>query len=78
MFDYEPAQDAATSITFVDVDAGEGLVAGTLFIGRASDESSVDFYNVYFSLGSQKLDLIGSVPAPTLAAGHSASSSRSW
>ncbi|CAE7540363.1 unnamed protein product, partial [Symbiodinium sp. CCMP2456] len=73
VFDYEPAQDAATSITFVDVDAGEGLVAGTLFIGRASDESSVDFYNVYFSLGSQKLDLIGSVPAPTLAARPSCS-----
>ena len=43
--DYEPAEDAATSIAFVDVDEGEGVVAGMAYIGRAADESLGDHMN---------------------------------
>ena len=67
VLDYEPAEDAATSVAFVDIDPTAGTIAGQAFIGRATDESSVDFYNLYFSRGSTPLALITSVPAPTLA-----------
>eukprot|EP00301_Raphidiophrys_heterophryoidea_P014752 c2320_g1_i1.p1 GENE.c2320_g1_i1~~c2320_g1_i1.p1 ORF type:complete len:328 (+),score=60.91 c2320_g1_i1:52-1035(+) len=43
-----PTEDAQL-LSFVDVDLRSGYIAGTAYITRAADESSIKFYVVYFS-----------------------------
>jgi hypothetical protein len=54
---------APTSVTFRDEDPTEGNVSGTVKIGRASDESDVSTYNLYWgSSATAKLASITSLP----------------
>ena len=60
--DYAPVQAIPTSISFTDTDASPGELGGTITLGRASDESQVVGYAVFWGTASVVMDLILEVP----------------
>ena len=73
VMDYAPAQDSAQGVSFTDVDPRVGFVAGTADITRALDESTIEYYNLYFSSGQSKISFIGFMQAESLTARPSCS-----
>ena len=58
--DFRPPAHPPSSIQFTDTAYGAGVIAGTLSIGRASSETDISHYNIYFGASStQKLPAQG-------------------
>ena len=58
--DFQPPAHPPSSIQFTDTDYSAGVIAGTLSIGRASSETDISHYNIYFGASStQKLPAQG-------------------
>src|SRR5690606_13118466 len=52
-----PPQNAAVSLAFTDTDSTAGFINGSLLISKASDESDVTHYEIYWGQDdSTKLD----------------------
>ncbi|CAJ1349270.1 unnamed protein product [Effrenium voratum] len=66
--DFNPAQETAQNLSFTDTDSAQGVVSGSAHVVRASDESTIQSYNLYFSNSQQKISFVGSAPAPAGAA----------
>ncbi|CAJ1364916.1 unnamed protein product [Effrenium voratum] len=66
--DFNPAQETVQNLSFTDTDSAQGVVSGSAQLVRASDESTIESYNLYFSNGQQKISFVGSAPAPAGAA----------
>ena len=65
LVDYSPIPAVPTSISFTDTDASPGELGGVITLGRATDESEVTGYAVYWgsiSNGTSYYGLIGEVP----------------
>ena len=57
LVDFAPVQAVPTSISFTDTDASPGELGGTITLGRASDESEVIGYAVFWGTESVVMDL---------------------
>ena len=58
--DFRPPAHSPSSIQFTDTDYSAGVIAGTLSIGRATSETDISHYNIYFGTSStQKLPAQG-------------------
>ena len=70
MMDYHPATSAPQDLNFTDVDESAGFVSGIAYGARASDESTIEEYKLYFSGGQAgpKISFIASAPANSATA----------
>jgi hypothetical protein len=57
VFDFAPPTYSPSSLEFNDTDVMVSRAAGAITIGRASNETGIDTYNVYWGRGSQKIPL---------------------
>ena len=57
LVDFAPVQVVPASISFTDTDASPGELGGTITLGRASDESEVIGYAVFWGTESVVMDL---------------------
>ena len=57
LVDFAPVQAVPASISFTDTDASPGELGGTITLGRASDESEVIGYAVFWGTESVVMDL---------------------
>ena len=50
--DFVPPGSSPTSIQFADADGGVGIIAGQITVGRATDETGISEYKIYFGTSS--------------------------
>ena len=68
VMDYAPAQEGAQGVSFTDVDPRVEYVSGTAYLTRALDESTIEYYNLYFSSGQSRISFIGFMQADSMTA----------
>ena len=84
--DFVPPGSSPTSIQFADADGGVGIIAGQITVGRATDETGISEYKIYFGTSSSSKvpsaqaiasistsvdPLVATLPATTVATGAS-------
>ncbi len=65
--DFRPPAHSPSSIQFTDTDYSAGVIAGTLSIGRATSETDISHYNIYFGTSSTQKFSQGSGPLSAVA-----------
>jgi len=52
LVDWSPPSGYPTSLAFSDTDGGVGIIAGQITVGRATDETGISEYKIYFGTSS--------------------------